>query len=470
MVAGMAFTSASDKPESVGRQDVAGLGPAWEPGERAGVSLRTLVMVRWLLAGAEATAVVAVGMGLGFSVPYAWCLLLIAMSGLLNAFFALAGPLQRQAGPKEASLHIGFDILQISALLFVTGGALNPFAEVMIAPAALAAAILPRRLAVILCGVALAAIAVLTVWSMPLPWWPEQHLDQPLIYRVGSGIGLAAGLVLAAGYAGQAAAESARMELALNITRQVLAREQRLSALGGLAAAAAHELGTPLATIAVVARELAREAKDGAVREDAELLVSQTERCREILRRLTETPDTDDMVHARMGLLQLVHEVIEPHLDTPIRVEAVVTGAPGSHAPDIRRLPELLHAMTSLVENAVDFARSEVLVSARFDNASVVIEVRDDGKGFSPEILLRLGQPYVTSRPGGEDSRSGHIGMGLGFFIAKTLLERTGAHVDFRNSPAGGAVVSARWPRAAVEAPDPVAALNRLDDRAGATS
>ncbi len=143
-----------------------------------------------------------------------------------------------------------------------------------------------------------------------------------------------------------------------------------------------------------------------------------------------------------MTLLQLANEAIEPHLDAGVRVEAVVAGPPGMRPPEIRRMPEVLHAMTSFVENAVDFARSEVLVSVRFDEDSVLVEVRDDGPGFSPDVLAKLGEPYVTSRPGAEGSRSGHVGMGLGFFIAKTLLERTGARVDFRN--AGGALVSAR--------------------------
>ena len=170
----------------------------------------------------------------------------------------------------------------------------------------------------------------------------------------------------------------------------------------------------------------------------------------EILARLTATPEAaDDPVHERLSMEQLLHEVIEPHIGGAVRVEAVVTGGPGP-APDVRRLPEIIHAMTNFVENATDFAHAEVLVTARFDSRHIAIEVRDDGPGFSPEILAKLGEPYVTSRPGAEGSRSGHIGMGLGFFISKTLLERTGASVDFRNEKRGGAVVLARWPRAAL--------------------
>jgi len=289
---------------------------------------------------------------------------------------------------------------------------------------------------------------------MPLPWFPGQALQLPVIYRIGLSVALIAGIAFAAGYAHQAASEAARMELALNVTESVLAREQRLSALGALAAAAAHELGTPLATIAVVAKEMARENREGPVHEDAVLLMAQAQRCRDILKRLAETPDTGDAVHERLSLLQLVREVVEPYAgESAVRVEAVVSGATGVEPPDLWRRPEILHAMTSIVENAFDFARNEILVTARFDAATVSIEVRDDGPGFSPEVLAKLGEPYVTSRPGAEGSRTGHIGMGLGFFIAKTLLERTGAIVDFRNGRRGGAIVAARWSRERIEAP-----------------
>jgi two-component system sensor histidine kinase RegB len=180
--------------------------------------------------------------------------------------------------------------------------------------------------------------------------------------------------------------------------------------------------------------------------------VSQAERCRDILQKLTQEPETGDLVHGRMGLQQFVDEIAEPHADDHVIVQALVSGKPGAPIPDIQRLPEVLHAMISIAENAVDFAHSEVLVTARFDDKTIGIEVRDDGPGFAPDILLKLGEPYVTSRPGGENSRSGHLGMGLGFFIAKTLLERTGATVAFRNSPKGGAIVTARWPRGRIEA------------------
>jgi two-component system sensor histidine kinase RegB len=337
--------------------------------------------------------------------------------------------------------------------MFLTGGTANPFVLVLIAPVTLAAATLPLRHVVALGALAAMASIALAFFSLPLPEAEGAAVMLPQSYRIGAAIANVAGIALTAGYVRNAAVEAARMGLALDVTQAVLAREQRLSALGALAAAAAHELGTPLATISIVAKELAREAPTPAVKEDAELLIAQSERCREILRRLTETPDAaSDEVHEQLSLRQLVQEVIEPHADTKdVRVEAIVTGAPGAKAPYIRRMPEIIHAFTSFVENAVDFAASEVLVTARFDADSVSVEVRDDGPGFSPEVLAKLGEPYVTTRPGAEGSRTGHIGMGLGFFIAKTLLERTGALVTFQNGRPRGAVVSARWPRSKIE-------------------
>jgi len=418
--------------------------------DRLGVNV--VIGLRWLMLGAEFIAVIAAGVWLGWRTPLVASLGVIAAAAALNLLLALATP-RRTSDGWTLALQLAFDIAQLSGVLMLTGGILNPFCLFLVAPVTLAASSLRERQAVLVGGIAAAALVAMSFWSLPPPWPLESPATTPLLFRLAVAAATLTGILLTAGYAWRAATEAQRMELALNISQKVLAREQRLSALGGLAAAAAHELGTPLATIVVVAKEMARQAPDGALREDARLLVSQAERCREILTRLTEEPDTDDAVHARMTLLQFANEAIEPHLGAGIRVEALVAGPPGGRPPEIRRMPEVLHAMTSLVENAVDFARSEVLVSVRFDAKSVSVEVRDDGPGFAADVLAKLGQPYVTSRPGAEGSRSGHIGMGLGFFIAKTLLEHTGAKVEFHNGKQGGAIIAARWPRETIEAP-----------------
>ncbi len=418
---------------------------------RSRLRMRTLVTQRWIAIVGQTLAVLGCGLLLKFDLPFAACFALIGLSTWLNLILTFSSPGQRLALDWETALQLTFDTLQLSGLLYLTGGITNPFSLLLIAPAVLAATTLPGRYALFIGLMSMGASVLLTFFSLPLQS-PAAYSSQSLISHLGWLTANVLGIAATAGYAWAAAAEASRMELALDVTQTVLAREQRMSALGALAAAAAHELGTPLATIAIVAREIARSAKTDEERDDAELLIAQAVRCREILARLTATPEAaDDPMHERLSLEQFLHEVIEPHAGGPVRVEAVVTGGPGQ-APDIRRLPEIIHAMTNFVENATDFARSEVLVTARFDARHVSVEVRDDGPGFSTEVLTKLGEPYVTSRPGAEGSRSGHVGMGLGFFISKTLLEGTGASVDFRNEKRGGAVVLARWPRSALEA------------------
>ena len=462
-----------DRPRRPAAQGWDALWPAGVP-RRGRLRVRTLTTLRWVAVAGQTITVVFVAYVLKLPTPVAACFAVIALSAWLNVLISLSVSGQRLATDNEAAAHIAFDILQLSALLYLTGGIINPFSLLLIGPATLAAATLPTRQAVLLALLAIAACIALAINAMPMPAPHAEPFNPPLLNRIGAILARILGISFTATYAWYAAQEAARMELALDTAHTVLAREQRLSALGALAASAAHELGTPLATISIVARELSRNTPEGPLREDAELLISQAERCRDILFRLTRTPEASDAVHERMSLLQVVQEAIAPHARRPdVRVEAVVSGPHGAPAPEIWRLAEVLHALTAFVENAVDFAKSEILVTARFDARHIVVEVRDDGPGFAPEVLTKLGEPYVTSRPAGQPMRSGHVGMGLGFFIAKTLLERTGATVDFRNGRRDGAVITARWRREAIEAPAQmgvVSGLSALDNpRAGAT-
>jgi two-component system sensor histidine kinase RegB len=442
-------------PDTVSRLDRTAPAPrqGGAPGER--LRLRTLVGLRWAAVGGQMFALLIARFLLGIDIALLNCLGVIVLAGLFNLALVLAFTPQRVLRQWEAALQLGFDILQLGMLLLLTGGVGNPFSVLLIVPVILGASSLEGRYPLQLTGLAVVVVLALAAISDTLPWLGGTPLVLPPLYHWAAALAVIFGLVVSAIYARRAAAESARMELALHAAETVLAREQRMSALGGLAAMAAHELGTPLATIAVVAKEMARECPPGSLREDAELVSSQAQRCRDILRRLSETPETDDMIHARVSLAQLLEEVAGPELDDaedPVRVEWSVIGPPDTDPPDLIRHPEVGPALTSFLENALDFAVSEVRLVGRYDIDSVAIEVRDDGPGFAPEIFAKLGEPYITSRPAGENSPSGHLGMGLGFFIAKTLLERTGAAVDFRNARGGGAVVTIRWPRSVIEA------------------
>ena len=241
------------------------------------------------------------------------------------------------------------------------------------------------------------------------------------------------------------------MSEALGATQLALAREQRLASLGALAAAAAHELGSPLATIAVTSKELARDLPEGrALREDVDLLISQSMRCRDILAELGRAPEADKISpFENMPLSALVEDAAEPHRNPAIKL--VLDAAPAAGAPEdspepiLSRSPEIVHGLGNLIQNAIQFAKSEVVVRQRWDFSEIVVEVMDDGPGIPSYLLERIGEPYVSGRDQG-----GHH-MGLGIFIAQNLLARTGGELQFSNRPEGGASVAVRWTRSTVE-------------------
>ena len=236
------------------------------------------------------------------------------------------------------------------------------------------------------------------------------------------------------------------MRDAFAATQLALAREQRISAVGALAAAAAHQLGSPLATIAVVARELVRDlSHDSPYAEDAQLLLSQSERCRTILAELSHQRDGEEAGHfARLPVSALVEAAGEPHRDPRVALAfATVPPAAGAPAePLVSPSPEIMHGLGNLIQNAAQFARREVAITTSWSAATVTVEIIDDGPGFSQQVLGRIGEPYISGR-GGETQH-----MGLGIFIAQSLLERTGARLAFANAPDGGAEVTVEWRRA----------------------
>jgi two-component system sensor histidine kinase RegB len=259
-------------------------------------------------------------------------------------------------------------------------------------------------------------------------------------------LALVLGTALIAGYAWRIADEARRLSDALAATQMALAREQQLSALGGLAAAAAHDLGSPLATIAVTARELANAVpEDSPLAEDVAELVSQSQRCREILRSLSQRPDSEALrPFTRVPLSALLTTIADSYGRPEVRLDVLVERIPGELAePELIPTPELKHAFANLIDNAIKFARREVRIVVRLEGDVVEVGIEDDGPGFSPEVLELLGEPYISTRQRSD-------GLGLGVFIAETLLARSGATLQFGNLP-DGARVAVRWQRAVLE-------------------
>lgn len=441
---------------------------------RGQVRLRTLSNLRWMAIAGQSAALFLVYFGFGYPLPLPYCAAVISASAVLNIALALRYPANHRLTNRDATLHLAFDVLQLAALLYLTGGITNPFALMFVAPVVIAAATLNLSNTLILAGAGFAAICFIALTHRPLPWPPGESLALPALYQVGIWASLVIGIGFTSIYAWRIASESVRMSAGLAAAQLALSREHRLAALGALATATAHELGTPLGTIAVVARELEHALPEASSEiEDVRLLRAQAERCRAILARLANPEEAMLGATARLPLGALLDDIAAPHRGEDLQITVEIPGAPLDR-PQVWRVPELLHGLGNIIENAADFARTQVRIEAYWDAAHLLIQVADDGPGFAPEIIERIGEPYITSRPGlfalgetemGSQATLGeHEGMGLGFFIAKTLLERTGATVEAVNLPLGGALVSARWRRGVIDGPEPPAAGRGAQD------
>jgi two-component system, sensor histidine kinase RegB len=416
--------------------------------------LNTLIRLRWLAIIGQSAAVLIVGYGLDFPLPVSLCFLLIAAAAWLNVVLALRFPAAHRLKPFAALGILMFDAAQLAGLLYLTGGLTNPFSVLMTVPVVISATSLSIRLTGILGGFVVIMATLLAFFHLPLPWFPGAELAMPFIYVSGMWMAVVSSIAFTGVYAWRVAEEARLLANALNATELVLQREQHLSALDGLAAAAAHELGTPLATITLVAKEMEKVlGDDPKYREDVTLLRSQSERCREILKRLTSLSSEGEAHLSRLPLTSLVEEVTAPHRDFGISI-MLRPGARIGPEPVGRRNPGVIYGLGNLVENAVDFARKSVTVGWSWDEAAVTFSIIDDGPGFPPEIIDRIGEPYMSTRQGGEAGG----GLGLGLFIAKTLLERSGATLDFRNSGGlgEGAIVQISWPRSVFLNPESV--------------
>ncbi|WP_339949301.1 ActS/PrrB/RegB family redox-sensitive histidine kinase [uncultured Albimonas sp.] len=483
------------------------------------VRLRTLTSLRWLAALGQGAAVLFADLVLEMELPIGACFGAIAASVSLNIVAEAVHAPNKRLSERGVALTLLFDLAQLGMLLFLTGGLTNPFALLMLAPVIVSATALSLRSTLVLGLFAAAEISLLSLAHVPLVFADGSSVAPPPLIVVGSWVAMMTGLAFVAGYARRVTAEMWTMTQALGAAQEALGREQRLTAIGGLAAAAAHELGTPLATIKLVTGELARELRDQPeLHEDVELIRQQAERCREILRELSATGKDDRQVRTA-PIYRLVEEAAGPHRDRGKRVILRLQGRPLTDPPppqpEAMRRPEVIHGLRNLVQNAVDFAEASVWIDIDWNDRQLRIAVGDDGPGFGGDMLGRLGDPFVRARmrpaagaggpsapatpsaattsdrkprpPAGpaadpeadaspEDARAGYEGMGLGLFIAKTLLERTGARVSFANggdaearapdardpeirlfpetARAPGAVVEAVWPRGALDLPE----------------
>jgi two-component system sensor histidine kinase RegB len=435
------------------------------------VRLRTLILLRWMAIAGQIAAILVASQVYGLQLPLGLCALAVGLSVMANLLLVMLFPENRRLSEAEAFLTLLFDLGQLAFLLFLTGGLTNPFAILVLAPVTISASVLRLRSTVVLGGLAILVVSVAVFWYVPLRFADGNALVIPRLFAFGFWLSIVIGILFLGLYSRRVATEMRSMSEALLATQMALAREQKLTDLAGVVAAAAHELGTPLATIKLVSAELIEELEgQPELQDDARLIRTQADRCRDILRDMGRAGKDD--LHLRQAPLSAVlREAAEPHLSRGKRVEfAFAPVQDGDEAqPSILRRPEVIHGLRNLVQNAVDFARTTVWVEGEWTSRRIIVRITDDGDGFPPSVIGRIGDPFVRARrPEPEaEKRPGYEGMGLGLFIAKTLLERSGAELSFANATdpflapedrpeRSGAVVEAIWDVADI-APPPTA-------------
>jgi two-component system, sensor histidine kinase RegB len=440
------------------------------------VRLRTLILLRWMAIVGQLAAITVADRFYGMILPLGLCYLAVGASIIANLISIFVFPENKRLSELEAMLTLLFDLSQLSFLLYLTGGLTNPFALLILAPVVISASALELRTTVLLGTLAILFVTMIGFVNVPLRFADGTILAVPLLFEFGFWLSIVIGIIFLGLYSRRVALEIRSMSDALLATQMALAREQKLTDLGGVVAAAAHELGTPLATIKLVSSEMISELADFPdLRDDAQLIRDQADRCRDILRGMGRA-GKDDLHLRQTPFATLLREAAEPHMD---RGKAVVFGlAPvqggSERQPMLLRRPEVIHGLRNLVQNAVDFARSTVWVDGEWTERQIIVRIVDDGEGYPPQVIGRIGDPFVRSRRSVQDLalRPEYEGMGLGLFIAKTLLERTGAELTFANASDPfltpeerpercGAIVEVVWPNVSIAAaPNATAGLN----------
>ncbi|MEM9550138.1 MAG: ActS/PrrB/RegB family redox-sensitive histidine kinase [Pseudomonadota bacterium] len=431
------------------------------------IRLRTLILLRWAAIIGQVTAITVAQQMYNLQLELGLCYLAIGVSVIGNLIAIFVFPENKRLSESENFLMVLFDLLQLSFLLYLTGGLNNPFAILLLAPVTVSASVLTLRSTLVIGGAAIVLVTLLAEFHIPLRTQEGFILRIPDIFVFGNWIAIIIAALFMGVYSRRISLERLSMADALTATQMALAREQKLTDLGGVVAAAAHELGTPLATIKLTSSELFEELHDREdLREDAALIREQADRCRDILLDMGRA-GKDDLHLRRAPLSTVIHEAAEPHMQRGkvIHFEEGPGHGGDVQQPSILRKPEIIHGLRNLIQNAVDFARSTVWVEAVWTEDMISVRILDDGRGYPSHMIGRIGDPFMRRRrvDSGKRARPEYEGMGLGLFIAKTLLERTGAELSFANGSdpyqtistikeRRGAIVEVVWPREKIDA------------------
>lgn len=431
------------------------------------IRLRTLILLRWVAIAGQLTAITVAQRMYNIQLELGLCYLAVGVSVIGNLIAIFVFPENKRLSETENFLMVLFDLLQLSFLLYLTGGLHNPFALLLLGPVTISATVMTLRSTVIIGGTAIILVTLLAEFHLPLRTEQGFILRIPDIFVFGNWTAIIIATLFMGAYSRRVSTEMHSMGDALAATQMALAREQKLTDLGGVVAAAAHEMGTPLATIKLASSELIEELENAPeLREDAVLIREQADRCRDILRDMGRA-GKDDLHLRQAPLSAVVQEAAEPHMrrGKTIHFEEGPIAGGGYAQPSILRKPEVIHGLRNLIQNAVDFARANIWIESVWTEDLISVRILDDGRGYPSHLIGRIGDPFVRRRKSDTDrsTRPEYEGMGLGLFIAKTLLERTGAELTFSNGSdpyqtitddknRRGAIVEVVWPRAMIDA------------------
>ena len=426
-----------------------------------------MIFLRWVAIVGQLTAILVGQFVYGLQLELGLCYFAVGLSIIGNLVAAFVFPENKRLSERENLSMVIFDLLQLGFLLFLSGGMHNPFALLLLGPVTVSATVLTTRSTLVAGSIAVAMVTLLSNFHLSLRTEQGFILRVPDVFLFGNWIALVIAIVFIGAYSRRIMSEMHSMSDALAATQMALSREQKLTDLGGVVAAAAHELGTPLATIKLASSELIDELEDHEdLRADAALIREQADRCRDILRDMGQA-GKDDLHLRQAPLMTVIAEAAEPHADRGKTVHFSHDPLAGVEMsqPAILRKPEIIHGLRNLVQNAVDFANNNVWIEGHWTANIISIRIVDDGTGFPQHLIGRIGDPFVGRRktPTEGQDRPEYEGMGLGLFIAKTLLERSGAELSFENgsdpytTPPNanthtGAIVEVRWPRDTIDA------------------
>tara|TARA_B100000941_G_scaffold124081_1_gene87683 strand:+ start:2067 stop:3344 length:1278 start_codon:yes stop_codon:yes gene_type:complete len=404
------------------------------------ITLETLINIRWIAVIGQFTTVSFVYYILKFEFPYLETLVLISLSVLLNIYLELNKSRFVTINNYYATINIFYDLVQLVLLLFITGGLSNPFSILIIVPTTISVTYLSRGSSqfIVICSIILATS--IAFFHMPLPGPKSSELNLPNFYEFGMWLALTIGIIFLGNYAYQLGRDNRVRAGALNKLEEELNNERVVNSVGGIAAAAVHELATPLATISLVAKELQKQLiNNKSTKDDINLLINQVSRCSSILKDIAERKQQDQFI-SNVSPKELINEIVFS-LENKSNKEISVSNIFLNERLKMSKKTEISYAIRNFIENAIKFSNTKIDIEINQQKRNTTIIIKDDGKGFDENIISNLGQPYINSK----NIKKQQQGMGLGIFISKNLLERCFTRVFFKNSENSGAIIKIEW-------------------------